>query len=138
MQDIHCLRKLDSIGGAVRIAVIVINDLKDPCPAKAGERLRLRVFLPLLGDIEGVTHHVLYLIRKLLQVHLRQANPKQGFSAVTHFMPLLAYIYNNSFGMEMALLVAGGSLRIPLGTDRRSGGAQKGESACLDRSLATA
>ena len=60
--------KTHGVNRSVGIASMVLNDLQNSCVAKTCKGFGVLVLLALLGNIERMTHHILYLIRKCFEV----------------------------------------------------------------------
>jgi hypothetical protein len=68
MKDVDHACEPHRVDGSVGVAVIVINDLQNACSFEALKRLRIRMLLADLSQIERVADLVLNVFRQALQV----------------------------------------------------------------------
>jgi hypothetical protein len=79
VQHVHHAGKTHGINGPVGVAVEIIDQLQDSTPAKSLQRLCGYRFLTFLHLMQGVSHAVLHLCRKSLQILTAGANKDAGF-----------------------------------------------------------
>src|ERR1043166_4169313 len=93
VQHVNCSRQSDGVNGAIRVPVVVLDDLQDACAFKALEWICIWMLEARLREVERESHDVLDVLRKLAEVLLRRSHPEQGLSLLrtVHSMALLPY-----------------------------------------------
>ena len=68
VQDVDRSKKPDSVDGAVRIAVKIIDNLQHAAATETFQRLRIRMFFAVLCDVDGNAHDAASVIWKSPQI----------------------------------------------------------------------
>src|SRR5439155_16017747 len=80
MQNIDGPPKSNSVDGSIGVAVVILDDLKNACAAKAFKRFGGHMFAAEFGLKEGEADFVSRVFGKIPQVSARRSHPFQGLA----------------------------------------------------------
>jgi hypothetical protein len=79
MKDIHRALEADGLNGAVRVPVVLVDDLEDTCTGEAAKDFHIQPTIPELRVPERPTHLIVHLIREPLEVPPARPDAEERF-----------------------------------------------------------
>jgi hypothetical protein len=93
VQNINAAPQSHRVDRAIRIALVILDNLKDARAAKSMERLRVRMLVAILSIEQCLTDEVLDVLRKRTEVIARRGDPIEITPPIGHGNSISILIY---------------------------------------------